>query len=136
MGYTNIMAEMPEMYQVVAVAEPIEARRNYIRDKHNVTEEMCFTTWEPLMEMDKFTDVVIVAAMDRDHYAPTVAAIEKGYDLLLEKPVAPTPEECIKMAAAAKEKGVKILVCHVLRYTLYFRKLKELIDSGTYPGAC
>lgn len=130
-GYTDLMAEIPDKYEIVAVAEPIECRRNYIRDKHNVPENMCFPTWEPLLAMDKFADVAMVCTMDRDHYAPTMAAIEKGYDMLLEKPVAPTPEQCIAMANAAKEKGVKILVCHVLRYTFYFRKLKELIDNGT-----
>ena len=35
--YTNVMAELPEKYKVVAVAEPIADRRNYIREKFNVT---------------------------------------------------------------------------------------------------
>ncbi|MBQ8525294.1 MAG: Gfo/Idh/MocA family oxidoreductase [Clostridia bacterium] len=130
-GYTNIMAEQPDKFQVVAVAEPIEERREYIRRKHNVPEDMCFTTWEPLLEMDKFADAAVICTMDRMHHGPAMAAIDKGYDLLLEKPAAPTPEECWDIANAAKKKGVKILVCHVLRYTLFYRKLKELIDNGT-----
>lgn len=128
--YTNIMAESPEKFEVVAVAEPIEERREYIRKKHNIPQEMCFTTWEPLLEMDKVADVAVIATMDRLHYAPSMKAIEKGYNLLLEKPVTPTPEECFAIADAAKEKGVKVLVCHVLRYTLFYRTLKKLIDDG------
>lgn len=129
-GYTDIMAQMPEKYEIVAVAEPIEARREYIRKKHNVPEDMCFTTWEPLLELDKLADVAVIATMDQMHYEPSLKAIEKGYDLLLEKPVTPTPEECYDIAIAAKKKGVKILVCHVLRYTLFYRTLKKLIDEG------
>jgi len=128
--YTNIMAESPEKFQVIAVAEPVEARREAARKKHNIPEEMCFTTWEPLLEMEKFADIAVIATMDRLHYAPTMAAIEKGYNLLLEKPVTPTPEECYDIAKAAEKKGVKILVCHVLRYTLFGRTLKKLIKEG------
>lgn len=129
-AYTNIMADCPDKFEVVAVAEPIDVRREYIRQKHNVPENMCFTSWEPLLEMDKMADVAVISTMDRMHHAPALAAIEKGYDMLLEKPAAPTPEECWDIANAAKKKGVKILVCHVLRYTLFYRTLKNLIDSG------
>jgi hypothetical protein len=42
--------------------------------------------------------------MDRDHYAPAIAAIDVGYDILLEKPAAPTLEECRAIEKAANEK--------------------------------
>ena len=131
MGYTNIMArEFPDDFEVVAVAEPIDDRRNYVKNKHNIPDEFCFTTWEPLLELPKMADVALIATMDRDHFAPAMAAIEKGYDLLLEKPVAPTPEECRAIQDAAEKKGVFVLICHVLRYTNFFRAIKNIIDSG------
>ena len=128
--YTDMAFAMKEQFEVVAVAEPIENRRRYIQEKHGISDEMCFTSWEPLMAMPKFADAVIVATMDRLHFAPTMAAVEKGYDVLLEKPIAPTPEECVKIADFANEKGVNVLVCHVLRYTPFFRMLKNCIDEG------
>lgn len=128
--YTDVCADMPESYKVVAVAEPVEDCRNYIRDKHSVPEELCFESWEPLLEMPKFADIAIIATMDRQHTEPVLAAIEKGYDILLEKPVAPTPEECRLIQRAAEAKGVKILVCHVLRYTRFFNTIKDIIDRG------
>lgn len=129
-AYTDAMLEGKGNFEVVAVAEPIEERRENIKKKHNLPDEMCFETWETMLKKEKFADLALVCTMDRDHYAPTMAAIEKGYDLLLEKPVAPTPEECAKIKKAAKAKGTKILVCHVLRYTPFFGKIKEMIDSG------
>lgn len=128
--YTDHAALLDGAFEVVAVAEPIDDRRNYIKNKHSVPEEMCFDTWEPILEKEKFADAVIIATMDRDHIAPTMAAIEKGYDILLEKPIAPTPEECVKISNAANAKGVKVLVCHVLRYTPFFRALKRTLESG------
>ncbi|MBE6583515.1 MAG: Gfo/Idh/MocA family oxidoreductase [Ruminococcaceae bacterium] len=129
--YTDIMSnEFAGEFEVVAVAEPIEDRREYMRKKHCIPAEMCFESWEPLLEMEKFADVALIATMDRDHYAPAMAAIEKGYDLMLEKPMSPSPEECRAIQHAAEQKGVFVLVCHVLRFTKFFKALKNMIDDG------
>jgi predicted dehydrogenase len=73
---------------------------------------------------------VIVATQDNAHAAPALAMIEKGYAVMLEKPMAPTEAECREIVKAATGKGVIFAVCHVLRYTTYYTKLKELVDSG------
>lgn len=49
---------------------------------------------------------------------------------MLEKPVAPTPEECIQIRNAAEQKGVPVVVCHVLRYTPFARAVKQVIAEG------
>ena len=128
--YSDIISDMGDEFKVIAVAEPVDIRRNYIRDKFGLSEDVCHLSWEEFLSRPKFADLVIIATMDRQHYAPAMAAIEKGYDLLLEKPMSATPEECIEIARAAKEKGVYVQVCHVLRFTPFFRALKNIIDSG------
>ncbi|MBQ4527797.1 MAG: Gfo/Idh/MocA family oxidoreductase [Clostridia bacterium] len=117
-------------FQIVGIAEPIVERRNRIKNMHNVPEEMCFTSWEPLLELQKFADIAVIATPDQLHHAPAMKAIELGYNLLLEKPAAPTVNECVDIANAAKIKGVKVLVCHVLRYTKFFMKIKEMIKDN------
>ena len=128
-GYAEKILDM-EDFEVVSVAEPIVSRREYMRTRHGIADELCFESWEPMMELPRLGEIAIIATMDRDHVAPALAAIEKGYNLLLEKPAGATPEECRRIQRAAEEKGVFVLVCHVLRYTKFFKKLKEIIDSG------
>lgn len=123
--YTNLMKD--NGFKVIAVAEPLKERREYIKNTHNIPDEMCFESWQELFSMPKFADIVVIATQDRMHYEPAMKAISLGYNLLLEKPVAPTPKECFDIALSAKENGVKVLVCHVLRYTPFFSKIKELI---------
>ena len=129
--YSKVMASMPEKYELVAVAEPIDSRRNALKEIGNIPENMCFTDWKPLFEKGKVADVAVVCTMDRDHFAPAMAALNLGYDLLLEKPIAPTDEECRAIYELAKEKGRKVIICTVLRYTNLFKKLKDIIDEGT-----
>jgi len=128
--YTDIMYDMPEKFEVVGVAEPIEDRREYIRTKHNIPADKCFDTWEKILDIPKFADVAVIATMDRMHSEPAIKAMNLKYDLLLEKPAAPTPEECVEIKKAADKNNVKVMVCHVLRYTNFFKGLKNLLDGG------
>ena len=129
-SYVNLGAEFcPEM-EIVAVADPDPVRRNYIKDKFVLSDNLCFEYGEDLLKLPKMADAAIIATQDKQHYHMAMAAIEKGYHLLLEKPVAPTPEECLAISEAANAKGVRVIVCHVLRFTPFFRLLKDVIDSG------
>ncbi len=128
--YTDIMFEQPERFKVIGVAEPIDARREYIREKHGVPEENCYVTWEHILDRPKFADIAIIATMDQLHTEPAVKAMELGYDLLLEKPIANTKAECAAVYEAAKKYDRKVMVCHVLRYTPYFKQLKKFIEDG------
>lgn len=127
--YTNVMEKMPEKFQVVGVAEPVQMNREYIRDKHHIAPENCFCSWEEILDRPKFADIAIISTQDKMHYAPAMKALELGYDLLLEKPVAPTAKECMDIWKQAEKYGRRIMVCHVLRYTSFYSKVKALLDA-------
>lgn len=128
--YTDIMSNMKDKFEVVAVAEPRDSRRNYIKETHGIPEDRCFKDWKPLFDLGKIADVALITTMDREHFKPAMKAISLHYDILLEKPISDNPLECKKIADAAEEAGVKIVVCTVLRYTSLFTTLKNLIDDG------
>ena len=130
MVYTDVMKGYPQKFKVVAVAEPDEGRRRKLQKTHKIPDDMCFGSWTDILSKEKLADIAMICTTDNMHYKPTMKAIEKGYDIVLEKPVAPTAKECTDIALAAKEKGVKILVCHVLRYTAFFKKIKTLLMEG------
>ena len=128
--YTDIMMQIKDKYEVVAVADPVESRRKDIQTKHNLSDDMCFKHWDEVFALGKIADLAIVSTQDRLHYEPAMKAISLKYDVLLEKPVSPDPAECRKIALHAKEMGVKVVVCHVLRYTPLFMTVKKMIEDG------
>jgi len=130
MAYTDYALKHPDLYSVEAVAEPVPDRRRAIQERHGLPDDLCFPDWKPLLEMPRLADAAVIATMDDLHFAPAMAAIAKGYDLLLEKPIAPTPQECAQISRAALAKGVRVQVCHVLRFTPFFMKIKALLDAG------
>lgn len=129
-NYARVMKTLPEKFNIVAVADPVELRRRNIKEQFGLSDEACFNSWEDILNQPKMADIAVISTMDEMHYEPAMKAIELGYHLLLEKPVAQTPEECTEIANAAKRKGVHVLVCHVLRYTPFFKKVKSLLKSG------
>ena len=128
--YTDIMRGLPEQFELVAIADPIDDRRLHKQKRWNLPDDMVFTDWRPLLEKGKIADLAVIATMDREHFGPAMKCIELGYDLLLEKPIAPTLEECREITRAANEKGTKVVICTVLRYTKIFNAIKSVIDSG------
>ncbi len=128
--YGNFAEKFPTLLDIVGVAEPISLRNERYATKHKIADNNRFNTWERVFERPKFADAIIITTPDALHYAPCMKALEMGYDILLEKPIAPTEKECRNILALAKKTGRIVAVCHVLRYAPYFVKMKELIAQG------
>lgn len=96
-GYAAFALENPDKLEVVAVAEPNEARREKFKSLYKLREENCFKDWNELFAKPKLADAAFICTLDKDHYEPSVKALEAGYHVLLEKPMSPDPEECVEM---------------------------------------
>ncbi|MGL4736908.1 MAG: Gfo/Idh/MocA family protein [Cellulosilyticaceae bacterium] len=128
--YSSYALQNPDEIKIVGVAEPLEDRRKKVQLEHNIPDEYCVSSWEELLDKPNFADVAFICTPDKLHFEPAMKALDQGYHLLLEKPIAPTAEECIQIRDKAKEKNLHAVVCHVLRYTNLFRTLKEIVDTG------
>lgn len=128
-AYGRYVSQHPGEVKVVAVAEPDPIRRQKFAEEHKIPEKNQFDSWESLLAKPMLADGIIIATLDDMHVEPTIQAMEKGYTILLEKPIAQTWEGTQLIAKKARETNAKVLVCHVLRYTNFYRKLKELLNS-------
>ena len=128
--YSQYALDHPDEFQVVAVAEPDPERRELFAAKHQIPSELCFESYEELLKKEKMADCAMVCTQDKMHYEPVVMAMEKGYHVLCEKPMSPDKKEIIKMGEMAKKYNRILSVCHVLRYSPFFSKLKELLEEG------
>lgn len=128
--YGNYALAFPGELKIVGVAEPIPFRLSRYAKMHEIAEKYCFTTWEDVFKLPKFADAIIISTPDDLHYHPCMKAIEMGYDVLLEKPIAPSISQCTDIRDSAVKHNRIVAVCHVLRYAPYFIKMAELIQSG------
>lgn len=129
-AYARYSIDHTNELDIVGVAEAEKSRLDLAKKLHNIPDDRLFVDWSEIVAKPKLADFAIIATQDNMHLEPAIACIEKGYDILLEKPMAPTAKECKLITEAAKKKGVKIVVCHVLRFTNFWYKLKDIIDNG------
>lgn len=126
--YGEFARQYPEKFQLKAVAETEEYRR---RDaKENFGAEV-YEDYKELLDQGYRLDLVAIATQDAQHKEHALYALNRGYDLLLEKPVAITEKDCLEIYECAKKNNRRVYVCHVLRYTPFYSKIKEIIDEGT-----
>jgi len=116
--------------EIAAVAERRPDRLAEAANQWNVPKDRCFNDAAELFALGKIADAAIIATMDRDHYGHVMQALDCGYDILLEKPISPDPRECLEIEKKANALGKKITVCHVLRYTQFWGRLKDILASG------
>jgi len=128
--YGGYAANFPDQIKIIGVAEPISIRNERYTKIHRIPDENRFKTWEDVFKRPKFADVIIITMPDNLHYEPCMKALSMGYDVLLEKPMAQTEQECRDILAMVKKTGRIVAICHVLRYTPYFIKMKKLIADG------
>jgi UDP-N-acetylglucosamine 3-dehydrogenase len=79
---------------------------------------------------DSEFDCAVVATPTVLHHPVAIELIRRGKDLMVEKPLASTFDDCADLVSAATQKGVKMAVGHVERFNPVIRKLREVIASG------
>lgn len=79
--------------------------------------------------VDQYTAAVI-ATPTESHHSVALALLKKGKNLLVEKPLAVTVDECNDIRDLAAEKGCKVAVAHVERFNPVVRKVLDIIKSG------
>jgi len=121
----------PDRLRFVAVAEPDPGKRAAFAAEHGVPPAHCHADWRGLLAAAPPAQAAVVATGDTLHVEPALAAFAGGFHVLLEKPIAPTPAECVRVVEAAEASGRILQIGHVLRFTAFYEKVKEILASGT-----
>lgn len=129
-AYAPYALDHPDDIQFVAVADADPERRGSFQQNHGIPDENSFSSWEELLAGPKLADAILICTQDKMHFEPTIRALEKGYHVLLEKPMSPDPQECLIMGEYAEKYDRVFSICHVLRYTDFFATIKKLITDG------
>ena len=128
--YLEYVRQHPDKVKLVGVVELNDIRRKHVAERLGLEASQCYVDYRDFFKASLQADAVMICTPEDMHFEPTMLAIEAGYHVLLEKPIAQTLEECLAIGEAARKKNVLVSVCHVLRYHPYFMKIKELVDSG------
>lgn len=128
-GMRYAQLAMAQGARVVAVADPVPARRERLGDAAAIPPRWRVADWAELVDLDRIADAAVISTPDHLHTGPAVALLELGYDVLLEKPMAPSAAEAHRIVAAADASGAHLVVAHVLRYSSVTRAVEALLGA-------
>lgn len=128
--YAGMQLRFPEEMEVTAMADTRQERLDAANKYLHLPDERIFHTAEALFEQPRLADIMVIATQDAQHKEHAIRAMERGYDLLLEKPISNKLQDIVEIANTAKRLGRTVIVCHVLRYTPFYRQVKKLLDAG------
>ena len=122
-AYAAYAKTHPDDFAVAGLADPVA---------EFPSDATCPTwkSWEAALDAGVEAEAVIIALPDRLHRDACVNALQKGYHVLLEKPIGCTWEECEDIRKAQIASRRIVLTGYVLRFAPFYKKLREVIASG------
>lgn len=128
--YAAGIQKYQEKMELAAVADLRPERVEEARRRYGLKKEQCFGSAEELFAAGRLADAMFICTQDQDHVKHAVEALKLGYHLLLEKPISADEQECRFLQETAEKYSRKVCVCHVLRYTPFYGKIREMIADG------
>jgi len=113
--------------KLAAVCTRRADRLREVAEKFNVPKT--YTDYKALLN-DPAIDAVSIVTHFNDHRDITVAALQSGKHVFLEKPMAATPGECDAIIAAAKNAGGIFMVGHICRFDPRVALAREAVMAG------
>ena len=128
--YADYAMKEPKEFEIIGVIDPNSLKREEAKEKFALSDDALYTSEEEFLTKKIKCDLVINATMDELHYETTMSLLKAGYNVLLEKPIVNNKAQLMEMYETAKANGCIVMVCHVLRYTLFFSEIKRMIKEG------
>jgi len=128
--YADYSLCRPEELSVVAVVDPNEFKLDEAAKRYKLSSDKLFKDFDEFIKSGTKCDIVINSTMDELHYKLAMQILENGFDMLIEKPIVPNESELRDIKNAAEKHKAKVFVCHVLRYTPFYKTIKKLINDG------
>ena len=128
--YADYSLDCPDELGIAAVIDPNEFKLQEAKKRYNLSDDRLFTSYEEFEAKNIPCDFVVNATMDQYHYETAMKILAGKHDMLMEKPIVPNAKELMDIKRLADQNGCNVFICHVLRYTPYYRRIKQLILSG------
>ncbi|MCB1062021.1 MAG: Gfo/Idh/MocA family oxidoreductase [Verrucomicrobiae bacterium] len=126
--HCEVLSGIPQV-ELVAGCTRNESRLNEVGDRFGINAENRYTDYRAMLT-DPEIEAVSITTMWDQHAEPTIAALEAGKHVFLEKPMASTVEDCDAIVAAAKAATGSFMVGHICRFNPRYAAAREAIAEG------
>jgi len=118
--------------ELVACADPDREHLRTMLSYTKIKEEdlRIYPDWKDLCESEKELDGAVIVTPNFLHHLPAAEIIKRGIPLALEKPLTNSMKDSEFLLDVVREHRPQLLIGFVLRSTPFYRKIREVLDSG------
>ncbi len=127
--YKQIM-EIDGDVEIVALADIVPGRAEAFKERYGFDGARCYNSHTELLENEPDLDGVSICTYNTQHAPCTIAALKKGINVVMEKPMCVTLEEGIEMIKAEKESGKVFSIGFQPRFDEQMILMKKIVRSG------
>lgn len=125
-GNIQLSAQKSDRVEVVAVCDPNEEELAASIERFGCDG---YREYSEMLDKSDF-DAVVLVTPNHLHKDQTLAAFERGLDVMVEKPIANTVQDGLAMIEAAESHDRLLYVGHNMRFSLAYDAMKGYIDAG------
>ncbi len=113
---------------VEAVMSRSEEKARLYAERHHIRK--WYTDAQELID-DPDINAIYIATPPSSHVTFAIMALRAGKPCYIEKPLAASYEDCLRVNRISEQTGVPCFVAYYRRYLPYFKKVKQIVDEGT-----
>lgn len=128
--YADYSLDEPSEIEVVAVIDPNSYKLEVAKSRYGLSDGQIFSSYKDFLASGLEVDIVVNATMDQVHYETAMEILQSKHHMIIEKPIVAKREEILDIQRLAKENNCQVFVCHVLRYSPFYKTIKEMLAEG------
>lgn len=130
----HIKAAVNNNLEISAVCDVIPEKMEALLGKHDLEKDDSikrYTDYKKMIEEIR-PELVSIATESGSHAEIALYCIEKGVNLIIEKPMAMSIEDANKIIDLSDKKGVKVSACHQNRFNVAIQQLRKAVERGRF----
>jgi predicted dehydrogenase len=116
--------------EVVAIIDPNAYKLQVAKERYSLSDGQLFSAYADFVASGVEADIVINATMEQIHYQTAMEILASKHHMLIEKPIVSKENELRDIERLAKQNGCMVFVCHVLRYSPFYKQVKSMVAEG------
>lgn len=131
----HIKAAINNKLEIVAVCDIDESHMDGLLKKHNLEADSSikrYVNYKDMIAENNDLELVSIATESGIHAEIALYCIDKGINVIIEKPMAMSLEDADKIIALSNEKHVKVSACHQNRFNVAVQQMRKALENGRF----
>ena len=111
-----------DLDKIDALMEKAEYKKNFLK----------YEDYKKMIDENPDIKLIAIATESGIHAEIALYCIEKGINVIIEKPMAMSMEDAEKIIKLSDEKNVKVAVCHQNRFNIAVQKMRNALEKGRF----